>query len=68
IVILPHNLRIVDYGLGHTGSVHDSYAFESTQIFRDHTAFLDEGEWLWADSAYPLQKWCVAPFKASHKW
>ncbi|EGN95055.1 hypothetical protein SERLA73DRAFT_61088, partial [Serpula lacrymans var. lacrymans S7.3] len=63
IVILPHNLRIVDYGLGHTGSVHDSYAFESTQIFRDHTAFLDEGEWLWADSAYPLQKWCVAPFK-----
>ncbi|EGO19555.1 hypothetical protein SERLADRAFT_479108, partial [Serpula lacrymans var. lacrymans S7.9] len=24
ITILPHNLKIVDYGLGHTGSTHDS--------------------------------------------
>ncbi|EGN98584.1 hypothetical protein SERLA73DRAFT_110154, partial [Serpula lacrymans var. lacrymans S7.3] len=63
LVTLPHNLRIVDYALGHTGSVHDSYAFEATQIFRDHALFLDAGEWIWADSAYPIQDWCMAPFK-----
>ncbi|EGO00793.1 hypothetical protein SERLA73DRAFT_159462 [Serpula lacrymans var. lacrymans S7.3] len=27
ITILPHNFKIVDYGLGHMGSTHDSSAF-----------------------------------------
>ncbi|EGO23840.1 hypothetical protein SERLADRAFT_409092 [Serpula lacrymans var. lacrymans S7.9] len=60
LVTLPHNLRIVDYALGHTGSVHNSYAFEATQISHDHALFLDAEEWIWADSAYPIQ--------AAHKW
>lgn len=63
IVNLVHNLRIVDYCLGHTGSVHDSYAFESTRIYREHDQLLRPYEWIWADSAYPCHTWCVPPFK-----
>ena len=31
LVIMLHNLHIVDYGLGHPGSVHDTHAFLGTQ-------------------------------------
>jgi hypothetical protein len=54
---------IVDYGLGHTGSVHDSLAFQSTRTFKEHETVFAPGEWLWADSAYAVDSWCIAPFK-----
>ncbi|KAF8579124.1 hypothetical protein K439DRAFT_1360336 [Ramaria rubella] len=25
--------------------------------------FFCNGEWIWADSAYPVQPWCVSPYK-----
>ncbi|KAG2074561.1 hypothetical protein BDR04DRAFT_1173058 [Suillus decipiens] len=50
-VILPHNLLIVDYALGHP---------------RNHADLLPDGHWVWADSAYPLEPWCIAPFKKPH--
>lgn len=53
----------MDYALGHTGSVHDSFAFRSTRIFKEHDRILAPGEWIWADSAYPAEPWCVAPFR-----
>ena len=62
-VLLLHNLRIVDYALGHTGSAHDSYAFQATRIAKNPTDFLSDGEWMWADSAYPIRTWCVPPFR-----
>jgi hypothetical protein len=62
-VILLHNLHIIDYSLGHTGSAHDSFAFQSTRISVDHQTFLPDNEWIWADSAYPIRTWCVPPFK-----
>lgn len=63
IVNLLHNLRIVDYGMGHTGSAHDAYAFESTRVYQEHDELLEDNEWIWADSAYPSTTWCVPPFK-----
>ncbi|EGN93330.1 hypothetical protein SERLA73DRAFT_24708, partial [Serpula lacrymans var. lacrymans S7.3] len=54
LVVLLYNLCVIDYSLRHTGSVHDLYVFESTQITRDKTMFLEDGEWMWADSAYPV--------------
>jgi hypothetical protein len=27
---------IIDYSVGHTGSVHDSWAFQSTRTFKEH--------------------------------
>ncbi|EGO30651.1 hypothetical protein SERLADRAFT_345039 [Serpula lacrymans var. lacrymans S7.9] len=62
-IILPHNLKIIDYGLGHIGSTHDSSAFQDTLTSQKHKDFLNEDEWIWADSAYPITSWCVAPFK-----
>ena len=63
LVTLPDSLLIVDYGLGHTGSVHDSMAFRGTRTFKEHEQILAPGEWIWADSAYPAETWCVAPFR-----
>ncbi len=63
IISLPQNLLIVDYLLGHTGSVHDAWAFQSTCTFKNHGAIFGPGEWMWADLAYPPEMWSVAPFK-----
>jgi len=60
---LPQNLLIVDYSLGHTGSVHDAWAFRSTRTFKNHDSIFGPGEWMWADSAYAPEVWSVAPFK-----
>lgn len=65
IVVMPHNLLIVDYGLGHPGSVHDAYAFQGTEMARNPEALIPEGHWIWADSAYPTRPWCVVPFKTT---
>jgi len=61
---MPHNLRIVNYGLGHPGSVHDTYAFQGTRMAKDPGRVIPQDHWIWADSAYPTQTWCVVPFKA----
>ena len=63
---MPHNLLIVDYSLGHPGSVHDAYAFRSTRIYQEHGTLLPAGHWIWADSAYSLTPWCIPPFKKPH--
>jgi hypothetical protein len=63
IISLPQNLLIVDYSLGHTGSVHDAWAFRSTRTFKNHDKIFGPGEWMWADSAYTPETWSVAPFK-----
>ncbi|KIK33477.1 hypothetical protein CY34DRAFT_99522 [Suillus luteus UH-Slu-Lm8-n1] len=65
-VIMPHNLMIVDYCLGQPGSVHDAYAFKSTRLYEEHANLLPDGHWVWADSAYPLEPWCIPPFKKPH--
>ncbi|KAG2061987.1 hypothetical protein BDR06DRAFT_853016, partial [Suillus hirtellus] len=62
-VILPHNLLIVDYSLGHPRSVHDAFAFRSTRLYEEHADLLPDGHWVWADSAYPLEPWCIVPYK-----
>jgi len=53
----------MDYVVSHMGNIHDSYTFQSTQIFKEHDTFLGLGEWMWADLAYPPLTWTIAPFK-----
>lgn len=60
---MPHNLFIADYSVGHAGSTHDAYAFQSTRLYREHADLLGDDHWVWADSAYPVETWCVPPFK-----
>jgi len=63
IISLPQSLLIVDYSLGHTGSVHDAFAFRSTRTSKNHDRIFGPGEWMWVDTAYPPETWSVAPFK-----
>jgi hypothetical protein len=58
---------IVDYSVGHTGSVHDSWAFRSTRTCKEHECIFGLDEWMWADSAYPSETWSVSPFKKPAK-
>ncbi|KAL1937494.1 hypothetical protein VTO73DRAFT_13146 [Trametes versicolor] len=62
IVSLP-NLRIIDVSYGFTGSTHDSTAWDATRVARDHEELLAGKEFIWADSAYPIESWLVAPYK-----
>ncbi|KAH7918435.1 hypothetical protein BV22DRAFT_981398, partial [Leucogyrophana mollusca] len=63
LVIMLHNLLIANYALRHLGSVHDAFAFKSTCVAQHHAILLAPGHWIWADSAYPAEVWCVPPFK-----
>ncbi|KIK98764.1 hypothetical protein PAXRUDRAFT_133497, partial [Paxillus rubicundulus Ve08.2h10] len=67
VVSLP-NLQIIDFSYGHTGSTHDSSAWEATQLKQNFNTHMCEDEFVWADSAYPLQTWVVAPYKAPNKF
>ncbi|KAF7348137.1 hypothetical protein MSAN_01766500 [Mycena sanguinolenta] len=53
VVNLP-NLQIIDFSYGHTGSTHDSVAWNGTKIAQEHDTVFEQGEWIWADSAYPV--------------
>ncbi|KIJ05356.1 hypothetical protein PAXINDRAFT_93582 [Paxillus involutus ATCC 200175] len=53
VVVMPHNLIIMDYALGHPGSVHDAWAFQGTHITSNPPTFIPCNHWTWADSAYP---------------
>ncbi|KIK99441.1 hypothetical protein PAXRUDRAFT_132042, partial [Paxillus rubicundulus Ve08.2h10] len=63
LVIMPHNLMIANYALGQPRSVHDAYAFQNMHIAKNHETLILWGHWMWADTAYPTEKWCVVPFK-----
>jgi DDE superfamily endonuclease len=57
------DLHIIDYGVGLPGSQHDATAWAETRVPQEHQRLLSDDEWVWADSAYPLQKWCQSPYK-----
>lgn len=56
-------MRIFDIVVGLPGSVHDASAWKMSAIYRNNEAYLAPGEWIWADSAYPISDWVVAPYK-----
>ncbi|KAF8573639.1 hypothetical protein K439DRAFT_1649956 [Ramaria rubella] len=62
-LILTPDLCIIDYGLGLPGSQHDATAWKATWVPWEHNTLLGPDEWVWADTAYPLQTWCQAPYK-----
>ncbi|KAF8574421.1 hypothetical protein K439DRAFT_1649780 [Ramaria rubella] len=42
---------------------HDATAWKATWVPQEHNMLLGTDEWVWADTAYPLQRWCQAPYK-----
>jgi len=57
------DLQIIDYAIGLPGSQHDATAFADTRISKEHNVLLQDEEFMWGDSAYPLHKWLQAPYK-----
>ena len=57
VINLP-NLHIIDFSFGHTGSTQNSTAWDQTYVAQNHEEVLEDGEWVWADSAYPV---CFPP-------
>jgi hypothetical protein len=53
----------MDFCIGLPGSQHDATAWQETLTVQQHDRLLEKDEWVWGDSAYPLQKWCQAPYK-----
>ncbi|KAF8230066.1 hypothetical protein L208DRAFT_1283603, partial [Tricholoma matsutake] len=45
------------------GSQHNSTAWSATRVPQEHNRLMQDGEWVWGDSAYPLKDWCQAPYK-----
>ncbi len=62
LITLP-NLRIIDYVVGHCGSVHDATAFRESRTYGNYRQLFKNGEWIWAYSAYASDTWCVTPYK-----
>ncbi|PPQ74561.1 hypothetical protein CVT24_004353 [Panaeolus cyanescens] len=62
-IINTPDLYIIDCGYGFTGSTHDATAWERTWIYAHHDEVFEDDEFIWADSAYPIQTWLVAPYK-----
>ena len=54
-LISTPDLCIIDYGVGLPGSQHDATAWAETRIPNEHATLLEEQEWVWGDSAYPLK-------------
>jgi DDE superfamily endonuclease len=65
VVNMP-NLCIIDYILGPTGSMHNSSASELSNMAKNPAAWFSDHEWVWGDSAYALQPWCIVPYKKPH--
>ena len=65
LVTLP-NLRIINYVIGHCGSAHDSTVFHDSRTYRNSSILFNENEWMWADSVYALDSWCITPYKRPH--
>src|ERR1700678_321719 len=65
LVTLP-NLRIIDYVIGHCGSAHDSTVFYDSRTYRNSGILFNENEWMWEDSAYALDRWCITLYKRPH--
>jgi len=49
--------------IGYCGSAHDSTVFCDSQTYKCSSTLFDENEWIWADSAYVLDTWCIMPYK-----
>ncbi len=54
---------IIDYSVGLPGSAHDASAWKETRLAQQHDHLLQPGEWVWADTAYPLSSWCQCAYK-----
>ena len=66
-VICDDECRILKFNTNFPGAVHDSRAWRKLGVYQRPRDYLQGGEFLLADSAYPLTEYTIVPFKRSAK-
>lgn len=61
--ICDNNLMFTNVSVGYPASAHDARVFINTPIGSHPEKFLDDGQWIAADSAYKLTRFIVTPFR-----
>jgi len=56
--------RIISVHAGSPGSAADSTVFQRMDLFKSPEHYFDPGQYLIADAAYAVSKYCIPPFKA----
>ncbi|CAG8812667.1 13834_t:CDS:1, partial [Dentiscutata erythropus] len=61
--IVDHKGHFTCYEIGWPASVHDAKVFKHSYIYKNNNLFIENEDYLLADSAYPLLPWIITPFK-----
>jgi len=61
-IVCDNSLRILDITTGHPGSVHDARVFRNSGVYQ-HLQNVPSGFHLLGDSAYPLERFVMTPYK-----
>jgi len=61
--VVDHKRKFRDLHIGYPGSVHDARVFANSNLGRQPGLYLENGQWIAADSAYPLSEFVLTPFK-----
>lgn len=62
-IVCDYNLKIRHVTIGHYGSVHDAKMFAESSIGMVPENFLSQNQFIAADSAYPLSRYIITPFR-----
>ncbi|MBW0504697.1 hypothetical protein O181_044412 [Austropuccinia psidii MF-1] len=65
-LVCDHNMKISCLATGWAGSYSDATVFKDMLIHKNSNEFFDNGQYLLADSAYPLTETTITPFKSSN--
>ena len=58
-------MKFIDIVVGWPGSVHDARVFRNSPMFLHAHETFPPGFYILGDSGYPLQEWCLVPFKST---
>lgn len=62
-IVCDHSLKIRQATIGYRGSVHDAKILAESSIGRTPDSFFCERQWIAGDSAYPLSRNVITPFR-----
>ena len=61
--MIDHELIITNTNVGWPGCTHDARVLRNSTIYENAAAFFDDENFIIGDSAYPLHRWLITPFR-----
>ncbi|CAG8517100.1 7103_t:CDS:2 [Scutellospora calospora] len=62
--VVDHLGRFINYDIGWPASVHDAKVFSNSSLYTQQNNLFQDDDYILADSAYPISKWCIPSFKS----